>query len=178
MSEVMAELPELDLALNMRVQQFYYHEAALLDDRRFADWIALFDESATYRMPLRRTVPPRERRLEFSSANELSIFDETYRDLRQRVEKLHTGKAWAEEPPSRTRHCVSNVRVWREGERLVARSNFILHQGRFERDNYIYYGERSDVLVESAGPFGLSIAGRLILLDHTTLEVPAVSIFF
>ena len=35
MSEVMADLPELDLALNMRVQQFYYHEAALLDDRPF-----------------------------------------------------------------------------------------------------------------------------------------------
>jgi 3-phenylpropionate/cinnamic acid dioxygenase small subunit len=178
MSEARQDLPELDPALNMRVQQFYYHEAALLDDRRFTDWIALFDASATYRMPLRRTVPPRERKLEFSAANELSIFDESYRDLRQRVVKLHTGKAWAEEPPSRTRHCVSNVRVWREGPRLAVCSNFILHQGRFERDSYIYYGERHDELVESDGAFGLSIASRLILLDHTTLEVPAVSIFF
>lgn len=178
MSDVTQELPELDLELNQRVQQFYNHEAALLDDRRFSEWISLFAESATYRMPLRRTVPPRERKFEFSAPNELAIFDETYRDLRQRVAKLHTGKAWAEEPPSRTRHCISNVRVWRDSLDLTVRSYFIIFQGRFERDSYVYYGERHDTLVESDGPFGLSIGSRLILLDHTTLEVPAVSIFF
>lgn len=174
-----SDLPELDLALNLRVQQFYNHEAEVLDDRRFRDWLSLFDESATYRMPIRRTVPPRERKLEFTGPDELSIFDETYQDLSQRIAKLETGKAWAEEPPSRTRHCVSNVRVRREDGNLAVRSNFIIFQGRFERDSHVYYGEKRDLLKDSnEGTYGLAIAQRLILLDHTTLEVPAVSIFF
>lgn len=173
------ELPELDLALNMQVQQFYNHEAEVLDDRRYRDWLALFERDATYRMPIRRTVPPRERKVEFTGPSELSIFDETYDDLQQRIEKLETGKAWAEEPPSRTRHCVTNVRVRRVGDNLSVRTNFIIFQGRFERDSHIYYGEKIDVLRRSSeGVYGLSIAERLILLDHTTLEVPAVSIFF
>lgn len=172
------ELPDLDLALNLRVQQFYNYEAEVLDDRQFREWLALFDDSATYRMPVRRTVPPRERKVEFTSAHELSIFDENHADLRQRVDKLETGKAWAEEPPSRTRHCISNVRVRRVPEGLSVRTNFIIFQGRMERDSHVYYGERQDILRESGKVFGLSIAKRLILLDHTTLEVPAVSIFF
>jgi 3-phenylpropionate/cinnamic acid dioxygenase small subunit len=172
-------LAELDLGLNLRVQQFYNHEAEVLDDRRFREWLALFDKDATYRMPIRRTVPPRERKVEFTGPGELSIFDETYEDLSQRIAKLETGKAWAEEPPSRTRHCVSNVRVRRDGERLAVRSNFIIFQGRFERDSHVYYGEKHDLLQQSSGStFGLLVAERLILLDHTTLEVPAVSIFF
>lgn len=171
-------LPELDVALNMKVQQFYNYEAEVLDDRRFRDWLALFDCTATYRMPIRRVMPPRERRVEFSGEHEMSVFDETYADLEQRIEKLETGKAWAEEPPSRTRHCVTNVRVRRQVDGLAARSSFVIYQGRWERDNHVFYGEKRDFLVERGGVFGLSIAKRLILLDHTTLEVPAVSIFF
>lgn len=172
-------LPELDIALNLRVQQFYNLEAELLDDRQYRAWLALFDEAARYRMPIRRTVPPRERKLEFTGPDDLSVFDESYQDLGQRIAKLETGKAWAEEPPSRTRHCVSNVRIRSDGQNLAVRSNFIIFQGRFERDSHVYYGERIDLLKPSvAAPFGLSIAERLILLDHTTLEVPAVSIFF
>jgi 3-phenylpropionate/cinnamic acid dioxygenase small subunit len=171
-------LPELDIALNMKVQQFYNYEAELLDDRRFRDWLALFDRSATYRMPIRRIMPPRERKVEFSGEHELSIFDESYGDLEQRLKKLETGKAWAEEPPSRTRHCVTNVRVRRQADGLAVRSSFIIYQGRWERDNHVYYGEKSDLLVEHGDVFGLTIAKRLILLDHTTLDVPSVSIFF
>jgi chlorobenzene dioxygenase small subunit/benzene/toluene dioxygenase beta subunit len=174
-----ANLPDLDIALNLRVQQFYNYEAEVLDDRCFRDWLALFDKSATYRMPIRRTVPPRERKFEFTTPGELSIFDESYEDLSQRIAKLETGKAWAEEPPSRTRHCVSNLRVRHEGTHLAVRSNFIIFQGRFERDSHVYYGEKLDLLKESSfGAYGLTIIQRLILLDHTTLEVPAVSIFF
>jgi 3-phenylpropionate/cinnamic acid dioxygenase small subunit len=173
------DLPDLDLELNLRVQQFYNLEAELLDERRFRDWLSLFDAAATYRMPIRRTVPPRERKLEFTGPDELSIFDETYADLGQRIAKLETGKAWAEEPPSRTRHCVSNVRVRRESGTLAVRSNFSIFQGRFERDSYVYYGEKRDLLREAPGSaYGLAIAQRVILLDHATLEVPAVSIFF
>jgi chlorobenzene dioxygenase small subunit/benzene/toluene dioxygenase beta subunit len=178
MSKTPNSVPDLDPALNMRVQQFYFHEAQMLDDKRFRDWLAMFDKSATYRVPIRRTMPPRERKVEFSSEHDLSIFDENYRDLEQRIEKLETGKAWAEEPPSRTRHCITNVRIWRDSENLLVRTNFSVFQGRFDRDTHYFFGERHDVLKESDGTFGLSLSSRLVLLDHTTLEVPSVSIFF
>jgi 3-phenylpropionate/cinnamic acid dioxygenase small subunit len=60
----------------------------------------------------------------------------------------------------------------------LVRTNFSVFQGRFDRDTHYFFGERHDVLKESDGTFGLSLSSRLVLLDHTTLEVPSVSIFF
>jgi hypothetical protein len=100
MSKTPNSVPDLDPALNMRVQQFYFHEAQMLDDKRFRDWLAMFDKSATYRVPIRRTMPPRERKVEFSSEHDLSIFDENYRDLEQRIEKLETGKRFSRKSSS------------------------------------------------------------------------------
>ena len=44
------------LLLQREVEAFYMHEAELLDDRRFDDWLELLAEDITYFMPLRRNV--------------------------------------------------------------------------------------------------------------------------
>ena len=50
-----------DLAYRMRLQflveQFYYAEAAALDQRRYEDWLALFTDDVHYWMPVRVPVP-------------------------------------------------------------------------------------------------------------------------
>src|SRR6202790_1317586 len=43
--------------------------------------------------------------------DELAILDETKATLAGRVARLDTGMAWAEDPPSRTRHMISNIAV-------------------------------------------------------------------
>jgi 3-phenylpropionate/cinnamic acid dioxygenase small subunit len=178
-SSVNSSLPILDLELNHKIQQFLYYEMELLDDKRFHDWLALFADDVRYWMPIRRVRPPRERHLEVASSLELAIFDETKADLKQRVRKIDTGKSWAEEPPSRTRHCITNVRVRKAENGWEVRSNMAVFQRRQDRSRYEYCGERTDLIREEGeGAYGLMIARRTIVLDDTTLDVPSVAIFF
>ncbi|MCR1784994.1 aromatic-ring-hydroxylating dioxygenase subunit beta [Nocardioides carbamazepini] len=171
--------PLLDPSAHARLQQFYALEAHLLDERRFRDWLRLFADDLHYWMPIRRVLPPRQRELEFTGPDELAQFDENLAELTQRVEKIETGKAWAEEPPSRTRHLVTNVMAREESEGWSVRTAFIAYQSRSERDSHAFVGERRDQLIRAEGaPCGLLVRRREIRLDHATLVAPSLSIFF
>src|ERR1044071_6935175 len=93
------------------VERFYYDEAALLDAHRYEEWLTLFTEDARYFMPIRRTRMQRELDKEFTQPGEMAFFDDNKAQLAGRVNKLATGKSWSEDPPSRTRHMITNVRV-------------------------------------------------------------------
>lgn len=165
--------------LQSRVEQFYGWEAHVLDERRFRDWLEFLSPDLHYWMPIRRVLPPRQRHMEFTDADELAQFDETHAELTQRVEKIETGKAWAEEPPSRTRHMVSGVRIISDGSDLDVRSSFAVYQSRSERDAHVFIGERRDRIADdSSGPLGLRVSQREIRLDHATIVAPSLSIFF
>ena len=60
----MAALDEMNIQENMllqhEVEQFLYHEARLLDERKFDDWLALLTDDVHYWMPIRRTTTVRE----------------------------------------------------------------------------------------------------------------------
>src|ERR1700758_4758315 len=66
--------------------------------------------------------------------DELSILDETKETLAGRVARLDTGMAWAEDPPSRTRHLITNIEVApRDGtSELKVYSNFCVYRSRAE----------------------------------------------
>lgn len=180
MSDSVPMLPFVSAEVQTRIEQFLYYEAELLDERKFRDWLQLFTEDTHYWMPLRTNRVPRERHRQISSLHELATFDETKADLDQRIRKLETGQAWAEEPPSRTRHVVSNVRVRPSGNGLYdVRCNVLVYQARSERDEHWFVCERHDILEETAGAAGgLAIKRRKVVLDHTTINAPSVSIFF
>src|SRR5215470_11647780 len=93
------------------IERFYYDEAALLDAHCYEEWLALFSDDARYFMPIRRTRMQRELDKEFTQPGEMAFFDDTKALLAGRVAKLKTGRSWAEDPPSRTRHLITNVRV-------------------------------------------------------------------
>ena len=42
----------VDAELGYQIQQFYFREAELLDEQRFADWLEVFDDELTYWAPL------------------------------------------------------------------------------------------------------------------------------
>src|SRR5215468_10845864 len=107
------------------VERFYYDEAALLDAHRYEEWLALFSDDARYFMPIRRTRTQRELDKEFTRPGEMAFFDDTKQLLAGRIAKLKSGRSWAEDPPSRTRHLITNVRVVAdESARLEVESNF------------------------------------------------------
>ena len=98
--------------------------------------------------------------------------------MQRRVARLDTGMAWAEDPPSRTRHFVTNVEVQpgdKEGE-LKVYSNFIMYRTRAETEEDFYVGSRQDVLRIVGGDF--EIAYRRIVLDQNVLLAKNVSNFF
>jgi 3-phenylpropionate/cinnamic acid dioxygenase small subunit len=75
---------------------------------------------------------------------ELAILDENKRTLSARVARLDTGMAWAEDPPSRTRHLLANIEIERgdaESE-LKVYSNFIVYRSRSETEQDFYVGAR------------------------------------
>lgn len=165
------------LVLQHRVERFYYDEAALLDDRRHEEWLALFAEDIHYVMPLRTNRVRRERKLEYSAPQESAYFDEDHASLDMRVRKFASGTNWAEEPPSRTRHLIGNVRIDPgEGNEIAVRSAFLIYRNRLERQTEVFAGERQDVLRVEGDSF--RIARRRILLDQATLLTSSLSFFF
>jgi 3-phenylpropionate/cinnamic acid dioxygenase small subunit len=158
------------------VEAFLYHEAELLDERRYHDWLALFTDDAEYWAPVRENVLGREVEDELAGADESAYFEDTKQTLEQRVRRLDTGTAWAETPPSRTRRLISNVRVKRESDSEVeVASNFILYRSRLETDEDLYVGTRRDTLRRVDGQ--LRIARRTIILDQAVLKVRNISVF-
>ena len=97
--------------LQYQIEQFLYDEAALLDAREYRAWLGLIAEDIHYWMPIRRTVTISDLDLEFTKPGEMAYFDDDRTLLEVRVKKLEAGSAWSEDPPSRSRHFVSNIRV-------------------------------------------------------------------
>jgi biphenyl 2,3-dioxygenase beta subunit len=159
------------------VEQFLYDEAALLDAHRYEDWLALFADDATYFMPIRRTRMARELDREFTRPGEMAFFNDTKPLLQGRVAKLATGRSWSEDPPSRTRRLVTNVRVvLDDGAELTVESNFLLYRTRLSSQEDRWIGSRRDVLRRVGGSF--RIAARTIFLEETVLLARNLSNFF
>lgn len=158
------------LELQHEIEQFYYEEAALLDERRYGDWLALFTDEISYRMPTRSLRYRAEAAREFSGPHEIAHFDDDKQHLSMRVNRLMSGLAWSEEPASRTRHLISNVRVRSaEGvtDALDVHSAFLVYHGKGEHESHVYAGSRRDLLRSTS--IGWRIARRTIFLDATVL---------
>jgi 3-phenylpropionate/cinnamic acid dioxygenase small subunit len=160
------------------VEQFYYLEAELLDERRYADWLAMFADDLHYLMPTRSNRLVREADRENSTTGQVCLFDDTKESLGWRVRQFETGRHWAEDPPSRTRHLVTNVRVQDSDERdeYRARSNFFVYRNRLDTELDMWVGERTDVL-RRTGDRCWAIAKRTVLLDQNVVLSKNMSVF-
>ena len=155
-------------ALQYEVEQFLYHEAALLDDRRFAEWLALIADDIDYWMPIRRTVTIENLDLEYAGRDGMAYFDDDKGDLRMRVEKLQANSAWAENPPSRTRHLVSNVRLLEvRGSEIALEAAIHVYRSRLADKIDHWIGKRRDRLRRVDG--GFRIFERHVFLDQTVV---------
>jgi len=181
MSNEVKSVPQEDrvaaMLLHYEVERFYYDEAALLDSHRYEEWLALFSDDAHYFMPIRRTRMLRELDKEFTRPGEMAFFDDTKTLLAGRITKLGSGRSWAEDPPSRTRHLITNVRITKDDNRtLEVESNFHLYRTRLNSEESSWIGSRRDVLRRVEGSF--QIVDRKIFLEQTVLLSRNLSNFF
>ena len=158
------------------IVEFLNHEAELLDTGRFQDWLALMTEDLSYRMPVRVTRVGRKNR---DYSNEMEIFSDDFSSMRLRVDRLATGSAWAEDPPSRTRHLVSNIRVKSTDspDEVEVHSYFLVYRNRGNSPAAeIFCGERQDLLRTVDAEWRL--VRRTILLDQAVVGAGNLAIFF
>jgi len=159
------------------LMQFYIHEAWLLDERRFKEWLDLFTDDLFYFMPRRMNVQRKDLALELSQIGDLAIFEDDKTYLTMRVERLETGMAWAEDPPSRTRHLVGNLVVEPVTDSEVnAKTAFILYRSQHETEQDIFAGSREDELRKVDGSW--KVAKRVIVLDANVILAKNLSVFF
>ncbi|MCH5672874.1 3-phenylpropionate/cinnamic acid dioxygenase subunit beta [Streptomyces gilvus] len=175
-----------DRDTHFEVEQFYYEEAALLDAGRFADWLELLADDLDYWMPTRTNRLRRQQALSVAARGEAAFYDETKDSLAWRIRRFDSGMAWAEDPPSRTRHLVTNVMVRHADPAehdgftaadLYVTSAFLVYRNRLEREENVFAGGRTDLLRRT--PDGrLQVARRTILLDQNILQAKNISTFF
>ena len=168
------------MLLTWSVQEFYFTEATMLDERRLDEWLALWNlEAARYWAPVRRT---REGENDFTAPGDLGLFEDDYMTLALRVAAMQAPSAWAESPPSRTRRLVTNVQAVRtEDATIAATSNFLLYRSRLESIEHLFFGRRTDRLEQTDGSDGTPvwrIRERVVLLDHSSFRTDNISVLF
>ena len=164
--------------LRQQVEDFYYLEAELLDERKLRQWFELLTEDIRYWMPLRYNPLERPENItdEVSPPGEAYYFDDDWKSLKIRVERAYSKIAWAEVPPSRTRHLITNVRIKKnDSVEVEAHSNFLVYRTRQESDKDIFVGTRQDTLRRAGASF--KIARRTIILDQAVLDAKNISVF-
>jgi 3-phenylpropionate/cinnamic acid dioxygenase small subunit len=171
------------LLLTHEVAELLYREAELLDERRYADWLALLADDIRYWMPMRRNVKFGEESREFTrEVTDINWFDEGKETLTRRVRQIETGIHWAEEPVSRIAHLVSNVQVIEatpsvaEPREVSVKCRFLIYRNRVETETDILVGKREDVLRRDGDDW--KIARRKIILDQNVLLSKNLTFFF
>jgi benzoate/toluate 1,2-dioxygenase beta subunit len=152
------------------VEEFLVHEARLLDERRFRDWMELFAEDGTYWVP---AVPDQE-----SPLDQASLFYDDRDLMRTRVERLEHPRIHVQTPPSRTAHLVGNVIVEQvdtaKGEVLVG-STVIMVEYRDEAQR-VFAGRQHHRLRHEGASF-LIVQKRVDLINcDSAFEPMAVPI--
>jgi len=157
------------------LEALLFHEAALLDSEAFEEWLELLDDQVRYFAPVRATLPRGKE--DFARRELVAHFDDDKLGLSARIRRIRTGWAHAEEPPSRTRHFITNVRVLAvdaANDEVQLASNFIVFRSARDRDERTFYGTREDTWRRT--PRGWRLLNRLIILDHNV--IPAISVLF
>jgi biphenyl 2,3-dioxygenase beta subunit len=168
-----------EIVLQHQVEQFLYYEAELLDTWLWSEWLELFTEDMHYFMPLRKNRLRRQRGDdELTHGIHMAHFDDDRKSMEVRVRQKESGRHWAEDPPSRCRHLITNVRIDHSigtRDELGVKSNFLCYRNRLESEVDLWAGERKDVFRYSGDSF--LIAKRTILLDQNVVVAKNLSVF-
>ena len=138
-------------------EDLLYREARLLDDRRFQEWLAMLDENAAYWIPCNG---------EGSDPNrEISLVFDDRKRLTNRIGRLESGLAHAQNPPSKTKRLVSNVQIENANENAATvLSGFILCELRRGKER-VFAGRYEHRLRLSNGTWKIA-SKKVVLMNN------------
>ena len=142
---------------------FIYREARLADEARYSEWEALWDDNATYWVPMAPDADPE---------TTVSYVNDNRARIRSRVAQLNTGVRHSQTPPSVLRRTVSNFEVTDvTGDRVTVASNFVLVEYRFAitlwAGRYLHAIRRTED--------GLRLAGKTVHLVNAGGPIPTMA---
>ena len=174
-------LADVEPAHERALVRFLYEEVAVLDDWNWGAWLDFFHDDALYWAPTQEDRVARERHKRISAFGTSVYFEENKVQLKQRVDRLLTSQAWGEEPPSRSRHLITNIRVSAgaaEGE-FVVKSNFLDYRSMGQRSQDYITGERTDTILRvPESEWGYQIKERRVVFDMSTILIKNLSLFY
>jgi 3-phenylpropionate/cinnamic acid dioxygenase small subunit len=150
-------------------------EAWLLDAQAYEEWLDLLTDDIHYLMPVRVTTALAAG---FDTSPGMAHFDEDRYSLGRRVARFLTEHAWTEDPPSRLRHHLTNVRTFAadDPDHLVVESATLLFRSRGDvHGGFLVSAGREDLL-RRVGDNWL-LARRTILIDDSVVRMQNLAIF-
>jgi benzoate/toluate 1,2-dioxygenase beta subunit len=152
----------------LRCEQFLLHEARLLDDGKFDDWLALFTPDAWYWVP---SEPNQADPFETVSL----IYDDR-RLLETRVRRLASPRMYSQEPRSRTSRMIGNITIeGPDGNASIVRSKFTVIEYRREQQR-LFGGTALHRLVQADG--GIMIAWKRVDLVNCDAPLDGITVPF
>lgn len=155
--------------LQHEIEQTLYAEAELLDSYRLEEWLELLTDDVVIRAPIRRDTHPGTEQSEFSEEG-YYIYNEAD-VLRERVTRLGKEYAWAENPRSRVRHVIGNIRVTDAGDdEYVAWNNQLVYRSYGNTAKQDIISAQRKTTLRRVGD-DLKIAARVVYFDDSVLDV-------
>jgi phthalate 3,4-dioxygenase subunit beta len=180
MSKALPSLP-FDDTRHLQAHRFLVDEAYLLDAQQYRPWLDTLTDDIHYVMPVRVTTA---RGAGFDTSPGMAHFDEDKYSLSQRVARMETEHAWTEDPPSRLRHFITNVRTFATDDprQLVVESAELLFRSRGDvNESALVSCGREDLLRRcGSGPEdsrSWKLARRRIIADESVLRMQNLAVF-
>jgi 3-phenylpropionate/cinnamic acid dioxygenase small subunit len=105
------------------VAAFIFREARLADEARYSEWESLWDDDASYRVPMHPDDDP---------ARTVAYINDNRARIKSRVAQLNTGVRHSQTPPSVMRRLIANLELLdRDGDIVTVGANFVVHEYRF-----------------------------------------------
>jgi 3-phenylpropionate/cinnamic acid dioxygenase small subunit len=143
------------------IESFLYGEARLMDEHRFDEWLALWEEGGSYWVPCNAD--------DIDPSRQVSIIYDDYLRLKQRIDRLKSGTVQALDPRPRMRRVIGNIEADTvAGDTVTASSNFILGVTRGENQE-LWIGRSIHRLRRTA--LGFKIAHKKVLLTNSDQEM-------
>ncbi|MCF6389715.1 3-phenylpropionate/cinnamic acid dioxygenase subunit beta [Mycobacterium sp. MBM] len=164
-----------DDARHLMAHRWLVEEAYILDRQEYSAWLDLLAEDIHYYMPIKVTTALGAG---YDTAKNMAHFDENKYSLSRRVARFETEHAWTEDPPSRIRHHITDVRTFGtdQDDHLVVESAVLLFRSRgdIQPASLISAGRR-DLLRQENGQWLL--ARRHIAVDESVLRTQNLAVF-
>ncbi|NMR32364.1 3-phenylpropionate/cinnamic acid dioxygenase subunit beta [Crystallibacter degradans] len=161
--------------LHLEAHRWLVDEAYLLDEQDYDEWLSRIADDMHYLMPVRVTTALGAG---YSTSPGMAHMDENKYSLSRRVARFATEHAWTEDPPSRLRHYVTNVRTFRteKADEIIAESAVLLFRSRGDvGEAATVSAGREDLLRRTAT--GWQLARRTIMLDEAVIRMQNLAIF-